>query len=173
MQPLQVVRRFLRLSPQSPRSQPDRSASFTPTLTRTKPSVTNWRRPWPSVKRQGLISGWHDRKIGAGDEWKGAIDKNLEEAQVFLLLVSSSFLASDYCWDVETKRAVERHDRGEAKVIPLVLRPCEWHGAPFGKLQALPKDGKAVTSWTNKDEAWTDVALGIRRAIETMKGSSA
>ena len=64
-------------------------------------------------------------------------------------------------------------DGGEAKVIPVVLRPCEWHGAPFGKLQALPKDGKAVTSWTNKDEAWTDVALGIRRAIETMKGSSA
>ena len=125
------------------------------------------------LKRQGLISGWHDRKIGAGDEWKGAIDKNLEEAQVVLLLVSASFLASDYCWDVETKRAIERHDQGEAKVIPVILRPCDWHGAPFGKLQSLPKDGKAVTSWTNKDEAWTDVALGIRRAIETMRGSSA
>jgi hypothetical protein len=120
------------------------------------------------LKRQGLISGWHDRRIGAGDEWKGAIDKNLEEAQVILLLVSSSFLASDYCWDVETKRAVERHDRGEAKVIPVVLRPCDWHGAPFGKLQALPKDGKAVTSWANKDEAWTDVAKGIRQAVEAM-----
>jgi len=120
------------------------------------------------LKRQGLISGWHDRKIGAGDEWKGAIDKNLEEAQVVLLLVSASFLASDYCWDVETKRAVERHDQGEAKVIPVILRPCDWHGAPFGKLQALPKDVKAVTSWTNKDEAWTDVAVGIRRAVEAM-----
>ena len=125
------------------------------------------------LKRQGLISSWHDRKIGAGEEWKGAIDQNLEEAQVILLLVSSSFLASDYCWDVETKRAIERHDRGEAKVIPVILRPCDWHGAPFGKLQALPKDGKAVTSWANKDEAWTDVAKGIRRAIETMRGSSA
>ena len=120
------------------------------------------------LKRQGLISGWHDRRIGAGEEWKGAIDKNLEEAQVVLLLVSSSFLASDYCWDVETKRAIERHDRGEAKVIPVILRPCVWHGAPFGKLQALPKDGKAVTSWANKDKAWTDVAEGIRRAVEAM-----
>ena len=120
------------------------------------------------LKRQGLISGWHDRKIGAGEEWRGAIDKNLEEAQVILLLVSSSFLASHYCWDVETKRAVERHDRGEARVIPIILRPCDWHGALFGKLQALPKDAKAVTSWTNKDEAWTDVALGIRRAVEAM-----
>jgi len=120
------------------------------------------------LERQGLISEWHDRKIGAGEEWKGAIDQNLEEAQVILLLVSSSFLASDYCWDVETKRAIERHDQGVAKVIPVILRPCDWHGAPFGQLQALPKDAKAVTTWTNKDEAWTDVAVGIRRAVEAM-----
>lgn len=120
------------------------------------------------MKRQGIIAGWHDRKIGAGEEWKGAIDKYLEEAQVILLLVSSSFLASDYCWDIETKRAVERHDRGEARVIPVFLRPCDWHKAPFGRLQALPKDGKAVTSWKNRDEAWTDVAMGIRRAVEAI-----
>ncbi len=120
------------------------------------------------LKRQGLIAGWHDRRIGAGDEWQGAIDKNLNEAQVVLLLVSSSFLASDYCWDVETKRAVERHDRGEARVIPVILRPCDWHDAPFAKLQGLPRDAKAVTSWANKDEAWTDVAKGIRRAVEAM-----
>ena len=120
------------------------------------------------LRRKGLISAWHDRMIGAGDEWKGETDKNLEEAQVILLLVSSSFLASDYCWDVETKRAVERHDRDEAKVIPIILRPCDWQGAPFGKIQALPRDGKAITSWSNRDEAFTDVALGIRRAIEAM-----
>jgi len=120
------------------------------------------------LKRQGVISEWHDRRIGAGDEWKGAIDKNLEEAQVILLLVSSSFLASDYCWDVETKRAVERHDRGEAKVIPVILRPCDWQGAPFAKIQGLPKDAKAVTTWANKDEALTYVVKGIRRAVEAM-----
>ena len=120
------------------------------------------------LQRKGLIAGWHDRMIGAGDEWKGAIDKNLEEAHVTLLLVSSSFLASDYCWDVETKRAIERHDRGEARVIPIILRPCDWRGAPFGKLQALPRDGKAITSWANKDEAFTNVALGIRQAVEAM-----
>lgn len=121
------------------------------------------------MKRQRLISGWHDRRIGEGDEWKGAIDKNLEEAQVILLLVSSSFLASDYCWDVETNRAVERHDRGEARVIPVILRPCDWQEAPFARLQGLPKDAKAVTTWPNRDEAWTDVAKGIRRAVEAMR----
>ena len=114
------------------------------------------------LKRQGLIAGWHDRRIGAGVEWKGAIDQKLEESQVILLLVSASFIASDYCWDIEVKRAIERHDRDEARVIPVILRPCDWQGAPFGKLQALPKDGKPVTSWSNKDRAWTDVAQGIR-----------
>ena len=121
-----------------------------------------------SLKRQGIIAEWHDRRIGAGDEWKGAIDENLEEAQIILLLVSSSFLASDYCWDVETKRALERHNLGDAKVIPVILRPCDWHGAPFAKLQSLPMDGKSITSWANRDEAFTNVALGIRRAIEAM-----
>lgn len=120
------------------------------------------------LQRQGVIAGWHDRKIGAGQEWKGAIDKYLNEAQIILLLVSSSFLASYYCYDVETKRAIERHDRGEARVIPIVLRKCDWHNAPFGKLQALPRDSKAITSWRNRDEAWTDVALGIRRAVEAI-----
>jgi hypothetical protein len=118
------------------------------------------------LHRQGIIAGWHDRKIGVGEEWKGAIDKNLEEAQIILSLVSSSFLATDYCDDVEMKRALERHDKGEATIIPVILRPCDWHKAPFGKLQALPKDAKAVTSWRNRDEAWTDVALGIRRAVD-------
>jgi len=120
------------------------------------------------LRRQGVISGWHDRMIGAGEEWRGQLDKNLEEARVILLLVSASFLASDYCWDVETERAVERHDRGEARVIPVILRQCDWLGAPFGKLQSLPRDGKAITSWPNRDEAFTEVALGIRRAVEAM-----
>ena len=120
------------------------------------------------LKRQGVISAWHDRMITAGDEWKGEIDKNLEEAQVILFLVSASFMASDYCFDIETKRAIERHDQGKARVIPVLIRTCDWKSAPFAKLTALPTNWKAVTSWSNQDEAWTDVALGIRRAVEAM-----
>jgi len=122
------------------------------------------------LKRQGIITEWHDRRIGAGEEWKGAIDKNLEKADIILLLVSASFMASDYCWDVETKRALERHDRGDAKVIPVILRQCDWHGAPFGKLQALPNHGRPVTSWSNRDEPFALVAAGIRLVVEAMKG---
>ena len=85
-----------------------------------------------------------------------------------MLLVSADFLDSDYCWDVETKRAMERHEAGESRVIPVILRSCDWHTAPFGKLQALPKDGKPVASWTNRDEAFTDVARGIREAVKAL-----
>ena len=124
------------------------------------------------LRRQGVISGWHDRMIGAGQEWKGEIDRRLESAQIILLLISPSFLASDYCYDIEMKRAVERHERGEATVIPIILRPCDWQGAPFGKLQGLPKDVKPVTSWKQRDEAFKDVTEGIRRAISGDSGGT-
>ena len=110
------------------------------------------------LRRQGHIAGWHDRQIVAGQEWADQISKHLESARIVLLLVSSSFLASDYCYSKEMGRALERHEKGEAVVIPVIVRPCDWNEAPFAKLQPLPKDGTAVTSWANKDEAWTDVA---------------
>jgi hypothetical protein len=120
------------------------------------------------LKRQGLISGWHDRAIVAGQQWADHISEHLESARIILLLVSASFLASDYCYGKEMGRALEKHEAGEATVIPVIVRPCDWHEAPFAKLQGLPKDGKAVTSWPNKDEAWTDVAVKLRRAVRAM-----
>jgi len=118
------------------------------------------------LKRQGVITGWHDRRITAGDEWAGQIDEHLNSAHLILLLVSADFIASDYCYDLELTRAMERHESGEARVIPVILRPCDWKGAPFGKLQGLPKDLKPVTSWPDRDEAFTNVAQGIRAAVE-------
>jgi len=118
------------------------------------------------LQRLGLIVGWHDRRIGAGNEWVGQIDKHLNTAQIILLLVSDAFMASKYCWDVELKRAMERHEAGEARVIPVILRRVDWRGAPFDKLQVLPTDAKPVTSWPNIDEAFYDVAQGIRRVVE-------
>jgi len=118
------------------------------------------------LKRQGVIAGWHDRKIGAGYAWQGEIDAHLNSAAVILLLISADFLASDYCYDIEMKRALERHKTGEARVIPVILRAVDWQGAPFGKLQCLPTDGRPVTSWTNRDEAFRDVVKGIRAALE-------
>ena len=103
------------------------------------------------MQRQEVITAWHDRLIGAGEEWKHEIDENLERADLILLLVSSDFIASDYCYDEEMTRALQRHDAGKARVIPVIVRDVNWSKAPFAKLQALPKDGKAVTLWPDRD----------------------
>ncbi len=118
------------------------------------------------LRRSDKIRTWHNREIIPGDERKGAIDRRLEAADVILLLVSPAFIASDYCWDIELKRAMERHEAGTARVIPIILRPCDWQDAPFGKLQALPQDEKPVTRWRNRDAACLDVARGLHTAVE-------
>lgn len=122
-----------------------------------------------AMRRQDVIAEWHDRKITAGDEWAGEIDENLDSADIILLLISADFLASDYCYDVELKQAMERHDAGDARVIPVILRPVDWRGEAFGKLQALPRDAKAITLWPDRDEAFVDVARGLRVAVEERK----
>jgi hypothetical protein len=114
------------------------------------------------LKRKGILSTWHDRRITAGSEWANEIDENLNAAQVILLLISPDFIASEYCYDVEMKRALERHAAREALAIPVILRPVDWSDAPFAKLQAVPRDGKPITLWSNPDEAWYDVAKHIR-----------
>ena len=121
------------------------------------------------LQRQGIITGWHNRKIGAGQEWKNEIDTHLNTAPIILLLVSPSFIASDYCWDVEVKRAMERHKANEACVIPIILKSVDdWQTAPFGNLQPLPKDGKPVTRRGNRDAVFADVAKGIREEVERL-----
>jgi GTPase SAR1 family protein/predicted phosphodiesterase len=120
------------------------------------------------LQRQSVIQTWHDRNINAGDDWKQQIDDNLNTATVILLLISADFLASDYCYEIEMQRALARHNAGEARVIPVIVRPVDWHGAPFGILQALPANATPITSWANRDEAFRDVAQGVRRAVEAM-----
>ncbi|MCC4244844.1 toll/interleukin-1 receptor domain-containing protein [Stappia indica] len=115
------------------------------------------------LKRQGVISTWHDRRIDAGEEIDKAINEQINRDEIILLLVSPDFLASEYCYAVEMKRAMERHEAGEATVIPVILRACDWHPAPFGKLNAVPRDGKPVKQWTDIDEAFLQVAQAIRQ----------
>jgi tetratricopeptide (TPR) repeat protein len=118
------------------------------------------------LQRQGLISLWYDRLICPGTDWSKAIDTHLETASVILLLVSADFLASDYCYSVEMKRALERHAANEAYVVPILVHSVDWRGAPFAHLQVLPTDAKPIASWQSQDRALADVAVGIRRVIE-------
>lgn len=116
------------------------------------------------LKRQGVIDTWHDRRIGAGQNIDQAIDEKINKDEIILLLVSADFLASDYCYDIEMKRAMERHREGAAIVIPVILRACDWHHAPFGKLRATPRDGKPITQWSDVDDAFLQVAKAVRDA---------
>lgn len=119
-----------------------------------------------SMQRQRIIDVWHDRDISAGTEWERQISEQLNSAEVILLLVSPYFIASDYCYSKEMKRAMERHESGEARVIPILLRPVQWTLAPFSKLQVLPTNARPVTRWGDREEAFFNIAEGIRKVVE-------
>jgi len=117
------------------------------------------------LKQRKLISEWHDGEISAGTEWNEEILKQLESAAVILLLISPDFINSDYSNNVEVKKAIERHKEGTARVIPIILRPVDWDDLAFSNLKALPADGRPVTRWPNRDEAFLDITKGIVTAI--------
>lgn len=121
-----------------------------------------------NLTRQGKIKPWQDRAIEAGTEWDAEIKTHLESAEIILLLITPRFIASEYCFDKEMQRAMERHNLGTARVVPIIMKPCDWQDTPFSKLQVLPKDAKPVTSWSDLDEALLDVVKGIRRAVDSI-----
>jgi|HubBroStandDraft_1064217.scaffolds.fasta_scaffold01566_11 hypothetical protein len=113
--------------------------------------------------RAGLILVWQDRRIEPGRDWKRAIDQRLETCHIILPLISADFISSDYCWGIEMQRALQRHESGEARLIPVILRPCHWQILPFAKYQVVPKDGRAVTTWSDRDEAYTGIPEQVER----------
>ncbi|HEU0304490.1 MAG TPA: toll/interleukin-1 receptor domain-containing protein [Gaiellaceae bacterium] len=125
------------------------------------------------LRRRGVISDWYDRKIPPGEDWREEIDDHLEEASLILLLISSAFMQSDYCYAIEGKRALERDESGDARVIPIMLRQVDVEDTPVARLQMLPERGRPVTSWQNRDEAFKSIVDGIKAAIADMTGSMA
>jgi|SRR6266536_3695865 len=109
------------------------------------------------LQRQKLISMWHNQKVQPGTDWAEAIDEQLEHAPIILLLISADFLASDYCYSIEMIRALERHDAKEVRVIPIIIRSCDWSSAPFASLQYLPHDGEAITTWSDRAGGLTNL----------------
>lgn len=124
------------------------------------------------LKRMGKISTWHDRRIVPGEAFAGQIDQHFAEADILLLLISSDFIASDYCYQIEMTNALQRHDRGEAIVIPVILRPCAWHQLPFGKLLAATVDGKPITQFPSFDEGFVQVVDAVSRALDKLGASA-
>ena len=121
------------------------------------------------LKRQSFIVGWYDRRIVPGTDWARSIDSHLMTASIILLLVSPNFLASDYVYSIEMRHALERHDAGYARVIPIILRPVDWKEAPFAHLPILPRNAMPVTKWSNRDDAFLDISRGIRLICEDLQ----
>ena len=130
------------------------------------------RRQLVVFDRQDIIRKWHDRLIQAGTEWRGQIDDRLQHSDIILLFISPHFFESDYCYEAEMTEAMRRHDLGDARVLPIILRPCSWDSAPFARLQALPTDGRPISLWQNRDEACLNVADGIMRIVREIRGES-
>lgn len=120
------------------------------------------------LKRNGYIDTWTDREIIVGENWGTQIAKEIEEAKIILLLVSSDFLASNYCYDIEMKRAIERHNKEEAIVVPIVLRYCDWSNTPFSEIQGLPLNAKPVKDWSDQDQAFLNIVDGIKALLNTL-----
>ena len=118
------------------------------------------------LKKSNRIEVWQDRAIMPGDTWNEEIKNALVAADIILLLISVDFNNSKYIWENELNIALERHARKEARVIPVILRTCDWGDMPYAKLQALPTGAKPISSFADKDEAYTDVARGIRKVVD-------
>jgi replicative DNA helicase len=121
-----------------------------------------------TLKRENLIDTWHDRKIISGRDWEKEIDGALQDSDIIVFLISPDFVASEYCIEKEVAAALQKHNCGEAIVIPIIVRPTDWLSTPLGKIQALPKDAKPISVWPNKDVAWLEVVKGIRFAISDL-----
>ena len=117
------------------------------------------------LTREGLIEPWHDGRIAAGAEWSAEVRRRLDAADLVLLLVTADFLASSRGWEVEMSRALERHQAGVARVVPVIVRPCDWKSTPLARLQAVPKDAIPVTRWADPEDAWVDVAQRVRKLV--------
>jgi len=120
-----------------------------------------------NLQREGHIKTWYDRNILAGDILDDEIRQQLETADLFLLMVSPDFIASEYCINQEMQRALERHYAGEARVVPIIVEPCDWAAMPqLRRLKAIPKDGKPISEWANANTAYLDAVQEIRRIVD-------
>lgn len=133
--------------------------------------LTELHKHLAALRRQGLIETWTDREIEAGGVLEEEIAAAMEQAKLFLFLISASFINSDYCYEREFKRALERHEKKEVIVVPIIIRECDWKIPDLKKFKALPQDGKPVISkhWHTQDEAFADVAAGLRGLLEKRK----
>ena len=123
------------------------------------------------IDHQKRAQLWSDLRIAPGSNWKEEIDRAFQSAELILLLITSDFMKSEFIRTEELKTALERQQRGEVEVIPIIVKDGDYHGAPFVHLQTLPALDKPVLSGAReyRDEAWATVARGIRASCESIR----
>lgn len=117
------------------------------------------------LQREGSIAGWYDRDIRAGTRLDDEIERELAQADIFVACVSPDYIASNYCYERELTTALEREQRGELAIVPVVLEPSDWLSTPLAKFKALPDDGKPVAEFTNPNVAFMQVVNELRRLV--------
>src|SRR5687767_13106019 len=118
------------------------------------------------LKRENKINAWYDGKIGAGGNLEKEISRNLQTSELFIALLSPEYIASNYCYNKEFEKAMEMQKAGELIIVPVILESCDWLNTPFKDFKALPKDGKPIRTWENKNTAYLDVIQNLRKLIE-------
>lgn len=152
-------------SPQPPTGNQPKTVFFSYSK-HDRPYLEELLRHLSPLVRQGKLQPWNDHDILPGDEWDDEVREKLNAADIYLFLVSAYSISTDYILDVEIPVAMARHESRKARVIPIVLKSCDWEGLPFGKLNGLPSKGKPVSAYTDRDEAWVAVVNGIKRVVE-------
>jgi hypothetical protein len=118
------------------------------------------------LKQEGKVSAWFDREILPGGDLDFSINEKLIAADIFIAIVSPDYLHSKYCYQIEFKAALSRMEAGELVIVPIIAEPCDWQASPFGKMKAIPTDGKAISDWVNKNTAYLNIIQELRRLLE-------
>jgi hypothetical protein len=122
------------------------------------------------LSRKRQVSWWGEHQLIPGDERLETISDALEQADIILILVSIHFLANEFCWSDLLEKAIARHKRHEALVIPIYVRPCPWEDTPVAALQGVPREAKPISDWSDRHKAWTEVARGLQQALDAWRG---
>ena len=118
------------------------------------------------MQQTGLISGWVERQVQSGTDWSQVIDPRLLVADLVLLLVSPALFASGYCSGAEVREAFKRSEKGEARVIPIILHYINLKGYLLDTVQST--NAIPISSWPDRNEAWRHIDQELRASIEDM-----
>ncbi len=116
----------------------------------------------------GIISIWSDQEIMAGQSLDSEIASNMSSAELFVLLLSPAYFASDYCMNVELAHAISRHLSNEVKIVPIIVESCKWDAIPkLRELKIVPKDAKPISEWSDQNAAFVEVVNEIENLVQS------